>query len=308
VRIAVMTDHGSGEGSSSVLAAAVECLTGTVPTTIDARPFLVGGAGRAIMEGGRLTLTVPAVGAVAQVVEAPEVVVVYEIPPVERARFAGFQRVLRASGVACLGGGDARAWHAATDKGAMVARFRRAGVAHMETLTLHTPDAATALAAFTRLGGDVWARPVIGAGGADVFHVCTPGRLEDVRLHYAATGQGWLLSRDAGNVDREGRRHQLRVVVLGEEVLRVCEHVQHDPDQPCNESLGAVSSVLRPARLPRHLARLAVDATRALGLPFGGVDLVAEHGGVVFEVNVHPVLDVPGGLPGVAVPFVKAHY
>lgn len=303
-----MTDHGSGEGSSAVLAAAVECLTGTVPTAIDARPFLVGGAGRAILRGGRLTLTVPAVGAVAELVAAPQVVVVYEIPPVERARFAGFQRVLRASGVACLGGGDARAWHAATDKAAMMDRFRRAGVAHMETLTLHAPDAATALAAFNRLGGDVWARPVIGAGGADVFHVCTPGRLEEVRLHYAATGQGWLLSRDAGNVDRDGRRHQFRVVVLGEEVLRVCEHVQHDPDQPCNESRGAVSSVLQPARLPRQLARLAVDATRALGLPFGGVDLVAEHGGVVFEVNVHPVLDVPGGLFGVAVPFVKAHY
>jgi hypothetical protein len=44
-----------------------------------------------------------------------------------------------------------------------------------------------------------------------------------------------------------------------------------------------------------------------LGLPFGGVDLATENGGVVFEVNVHLTLDVPGGLESVAIPFVQAH-
>ena len=303
-----MTDHGSGEGSATVLAAATEALTGAAPTMIDARPFLTGGDGRATLEDGRITLTVPAAGGAVQVLETPQVVIVYEIPPTTRARFAGFQQILRASGVACLGGADARAWHAATDKHATVDRFRRAGVAHMQTLTLHTPDAATALAAFTHLGGDVWARPVTGAGGTDVFHLRTPDQLAAARHHYAATGQRWLLSRDAGNLDDHGRRYQFRVVVLGEQVLRVCEHVQPDPDQPCNEARGAISTVLPVDELPPHLARLAIDATHALGLPFGGVDLVAENGGVVFEVNVHPVLDVPGGLHDVAIPFIKAHY
>jgi glutathione synthase/RimK-type ligase-like ATP-grasp enzyme len=54
-------------------------------------------------------------------------------------------------------------------------------------------------------------------------------------------------------------------------------------------------------------SQLAVSATRSLGLPFGGVDLTIENGGVVFEVNVHPVLDVPGGLETLAIPFVRAH-
>jgi hypothetical protein len=44
-----------------------------------------------------------------------------------------------------------------------------------------------------------------------------------------------------------------------------------------------------------------------LGLPVGGVDLATENGGVVFEVNVHPTLDVPGGLESVAIPFVQVH-
>ncbi len=87
----------------------------------------------------------------------------------------------------------------------------------------------------------------------------------------------------------------------------MCEHVQADPDAPCNEAQGAVSTVLPAEELPVKYRRLAVAATRSLGLSFGGVDLVTENGGVVFEVNVHPMLDVPGGLESVAIPFVRAH-
>jgi hypothetical protein len=91
--------------------------------------------------------------------------------------------------------------------------------------------------------------------------------------HYAASGQGWLLSRDARSVNKDGRRHQFRVVVLHGRVLRVCEHVQADPDAPCNESRGAVSRLIPAEDLPPQYRRLAVAATRSLGLPFGGVDL-----------------------------------
>ncbi|MGY2061957.1 hypothetical protein ACW9HQ_44365, partial [Nocardia gipuzkoensis] len=67
------------------------------------------------------------------------------------------------------------------------------------------------------------------------------------------------------------------------------------------------STVLPRDALPQHLLDLAVHATAALGLPFGGVDLVPEHGGKVFEVNVHPVLDVPQGFRTVTLPYVQAH-
>jgi ribosomal protein S6--L-glutamate ligase len=122
-----------------------------------------------------------------------------------------------------------------------------------------------------------------------------------------ASGQDWLVSRDARNMDPTGRRHQFRVVVLHDQVLRVCEHVQADPDAPCNESRGAVSTVVPIDDFPPEFSQLAVSATRSLGLPFGGVDLTIENGGVVFEVNVHPVLDVPGGVETLAIPFVRAH-
>jgi hypothetical protein len=57
--IVVMTDHGSNEGSRPLLEAAVEILTGTRPVSIDARHFMTGAHGRAIVERGTLTLSVP---------------------------------------------------------------------------------------------------------------------------------------------------------------------------------------------------------------------------------------------------------
>jgi glutathione synthase/RimK-type ligase-like ATP-grasp enzyme len=300
--IVLLTDHGSGEGSLPLLEAAIEILTGMRPVSIDARHFMTGGNGRAIAQKGTLRLDVPSEDLVA----TPDVLVIYEIPPAERRRFETFQRMLLSSGSTCLGA-DVDAWRAATDKHRTVARFLRDGISHMETIALCCPDPDSALDAFERLGRNVWARPRTGAGGKDVFHVTTIEHLHDARRHYAASGQDWLVSRDARNMDPDGRRHQFRVVVLHDQVLRVCEHVQADPDAPCNESRGAVSTVVPIDDFPPQFSQLAVSATRSLGLPFGGVDLTIENGGVVFEVNVHPVLDVSGGLETLAIPFVQAH-
>ncbi|MGH4011740.1 MAG: ATP-grasp domain-containing protein [Pseudonocardiaceae bacterium] len=300
--VVVMTDHGSGEGSRPLLEAAVEILTGTHPGSIDARHFMTGGSGRATAEGGTLRLGVPS----EDLVVTPNVLVVYEIPPGERRRFETFQRTVLTSGSTCWAA-NVDGWRAATDKHQTVAWFRRDGITHMDTITLCRPSPDSALDAFNRLGRDVWARPRTGAGGKDVFHLTTIEDLHDARRHYAASGQDWLVSRDARNVDHHGRRHQFRVVVLHDRVLRVCEHVQADPDAPCNESRGAMSTTVPVDDFPPEFAQLAISATRSLGLPFGGVDLAIENGGVVFEVNVHPVIDVPGGLETLAIPLIQDH-
>lgn len=114
-------------------------------------------------------------------------------------------------------------------------------------------------------------------------------------------------SRDAGNFTTSGARHQFRVVVLDGRVVRACEHVQPDPDAPCNESRGATSTLLPVTEVPGRLGEIAVDATASLGLPLGGVDLASENGGVVFEVNVHPVFGSEWGLETVAIPYTRAH-
>jgi glutathione synthase/RimK-type ligase-like ATP-grasp enzyme len=301
--VVLLTDHSSAEGSGAALAEAVERLTGEPPIAIDARHFMTGGSGRAWLEGGRLTLGVRS----EDLIVRPAVVLIYEIPPAERRRFEAFQRRLRACGAISLGT-DADAWRSATEKNLTVEVLRRARVPQMETIHLSDPTTGDAAGACARLGGDVWARPTVGAGGHDVFHVATAEQLAAARTRYATHGQDWLLARDALNFNGDGRRHQYRVVVLGERVLRVCEHIQDDADAPCNEGQGAVSTLLAVDDLAVDVRRIAVSATHALGLPFGGVDLATTGGGiVVFEVNVHPVICPPRGLEDVAVPYVQAH-
>lgn len=300
--VVLLTDHSSGEGSRAALGEAVERLTGESAIAIDARHFMSGGTGRAWLERGRLTLAVDC----DDLMVRPAIVVIYEIPPAERRGFEAFQRRLRACGAVSLGT-DSRAWRDATEKNRAVERLRREGVPQMETVSLGAPSAAQASRAFKRLGSNVWARPTVGAGGQGVFHITTEDELAVARSNYERTGERWLIARDARNFNEDGRRHQFRAVVLGDRVLRACEHVQDDPDAPCNESRGAVSTLLAVDEMPAELRRTAVSATRTLGLPFSGVDLATSSGGVVFEVNVHPVICAPRGLEDVAIPYVEAH-
>ncbi|MFI9363410.1 RimK family alpha-L-glutamate ligase [Kitasatospora sp. NPDC053057] len=305
--LVLLTDHSSTEGTRAAMATAARRLTGREPVLMDARHFMtdgtggVNGTGRIEAEGGG-TVRLEAEGRVV----TTDAVVVYEIPPHRRPAFAHCQRLLRASGVRSLGT-DVEAWRAATEKDRTVERFTRDGVPQMPTITLSRPSPEAAAEAFERLGGDVWARPCVGMGGDDVFHITTRTQLAAAARHYADLGTDWLIAQDARNFIADGRRHQYRVVVLGGRVVRATEHVQADPDAPCNECQGAVSILLETDELPPGLAELAILATKSLGLPLAGVDLAAESGGVVFEVNVHPAFGRTRGIDQIAVPYVAAH-
>ncbi|QNP74419.1 alpha-L-glutamate ligase [Streptomyces roseirectus] len=300
-RIALIADPTSPEGCREYLAEAAELLTGTPPVRIDSRHFERGGGGRGVRDGDRLRLQVPQ----EDLDLVPDVVVLYEIPPHRRAALADFQLLLERCGTVTLGTGP-DAWRTATEKNLTVERFRRDGIAQMETAVLSRPTAAEARDAFERLGGDTWARPVVGTGGNDTFHVTTPDRLAEAVAYYAGLDTDWLLSKDAGNVTADGQRHQFRVFVLGGRIVHAREHLQPEDDTPCNTCQGATPVHLGPHGLPPRLAELAIAATASVGLPFAGVDLAVENGGVVFEVNVQPAF-VDGELPLVAVPYIEAH-
>ncbi|WP_181139876.1 RimK family alpha-L-glutamate ligase, partial [Streptomyces sp. Ru71] len=140
----------------------------------------------------------------------------------------------------------------------------------------------------------------------DTFHLTGVDQLERAAAFYAERGTDWMLSRDAGNFTADGRRHQFRVFVLHGRVVHAREHLQPALDTPCNTCQGATPVPIAPADLPPRLTELAVAASASVGLPFAGVDLAVENGGVVFEVNVQPAF-VDGELPTVAVPYVRAH-
>ena len=301
--IALIADPTSPEGCSDYLADAVELLTGAPPVRIDSRHFATGGTGRGVPDAGRVRLQVPE----ERLDLVPDIVLLYEIPPHRRQELAAFQELLGSHDVVTLGTGP-DAWRTATEKNLTVARFRRDGVAQMETVVLSKPSPREAAEVFERLGRDTWARPVVGTGGNDTFHVTTPDRLEYATAFYAERGTDWMLSRDAGNVTPDGLRHQFRVFVLGDRVVHAREHLQPDPDAPCNTCRGATAVHIDPSDLPARLGELAVAATASVGLPFAGVDLAIENGGVVFEVNVQPAfVDGRVEVEKVAVPYVRAH-
>ena len=297
-----MTDHSSTEGSRAILVTAVERLTGQPPVLVDARHFMTGGSGRVHTVDGVLRIEVPT----ADLVVEPSVVVVYEIPPERRRSFEACQRLLRRHRAICLGT-DIDSWRMATEKDRTVRQFAIDGIPQMETISLSRPSRERSAEVFERLGQDVWARPTVGSGGADVFHVTTHDQLRDAAYHYATTQQDWMMARDANNFDLRGRRHQFRVVVLDGQVVRACEHVQANPEAPCNEGQGAVSTLLGIDDLPAAADELAVSAAKSLGLELAGVDLAIEDDGAVFEVNVHPMFGSERGLETVAIPYVDAH-
>jgi glutathione synthase/RimK-type ligase-like ATP-grasp enzyme len=300
-RVALIADPTSSERCSEYLADAIGLLTGAEPARVDSRHCAPGGPGRGIRDGHRLRLQVPGEG----VDFTPDIVVLYEIPPHRRHELAAFHRQLERHDVVTLGTGTA-ALRVATEKNLTVERFRRDGVAHMETLVLSRPSPEEAVTAFDKLGRDTWARPVDGTGGNDTFHVTTDAGLHEAAAFYADRGTDWLLSRDAGNLTPDGQRHQFRVFVLGGRVIHAREHLQPALDTPCNTCQGATPVPIAPADLPARLTELAVAATASVGLPFAGVDLAIENGGVVFEVNVQPAF-VDGELETVAVPYIRAH-
>lgn len=300
--VALITDHSSTEGSRAILAAAVEVVTGIPPVLIDARQFMTGGSGTAAVVEGMVRLAVPAI----DLVVTPSAVIVYEIPPAKRRSFEACQRLLARIEASTLGA-DALAWRAATEKNLTVEQFRVDSIPHMPTISLSRPSLEMAAESFAQLGGDVWARPTIGSGGNDVFHVTDNRQLDAAAGYYAAHEMDWLMARDADNVNSNGQRHQFRVVVLDGRVVRACEHVQANPDSPCNEAQGAISTVLAVDELPAELHHIAIAATKSLGLRFAGVDLASENDGVVFEVNVHPIFGTDGGMETAAVPYVQAH-
>ncbi|WP_229891868.1 ATP-grasp domain-containing protein [Streptomyces lavendofoliae] len=298
-----MTDHSSTEGSRDILAEAVEALTGSPPVLVDARRFMTGGDGQARTVEGRLQLSLPG----ADRAVWPSAVLIFEIPPHRRRHLVAFQRRLRELGARSLGLDD-QAWKVATEKDLMVERFARDGIPQMDTLTLSGASQQECVDAFERLGRDVWARPVVGMGGRDVFHITTHEQLHEAARFYQDAGQGWLIARDAGNFTPAGQRTQFRVLVLHGQVLQAHERLQPDPDAPCNIAQGATTTaVLAPNELPAGLGELAVRATKSLGLPFGGVDLAPQNGGVVFEVNVHPAFNPVHPVESIAIPYVQAH-
>ena len=301
--IALLTDHSSGEGSRDILVTAIELLTGS-PPRVDRRPALhVGGDG----EGDPRRRAGPTRGGVRG-------------PGGDTGR--GDRLRDPALGTTALRGIPAPA---ARFRGRLPGSRRRGlSPGHREG-----PDRRTVPARRrSPHGDDHVASTVTRAGGGRLRPARwrrlgetddRSGRQRRLPRHHpraAARRPRALREVGVGLADRSGRP-ELRRTGSAPPVPRrrpggsghagVRARPDWTPTHPATRPRAASRPSYSAKDLPDELASAAISATRALGLPFSGVDLAVENGVVVFEVNVHPVFGTPRGLETVAVPYVEAH-
>lgn len=141
-------------------------------------------------------------------------------------------------------------------------------------------DVTPAVRAMGRGHGGPVAKPLFGSLGAGIFQV--DGRDGEARLRRSVrAGGAWLVQRfvPPGRVD-------FRLFVVGDRVEACVRREAPPGDFRSNDALGGrlVAAVARPA-----WRTVAVEAARALGLEFAGVDLALLDGApTVLEVNGFP--------------------
>jgi len=161
-------------------------------------------------------------------------------------------------------------------------------------------------AAATRLSRD-------GIRVPDALLTLDPGTLNDDRGWFGAQavyktaigthgGGTWLVDRDERVNPMVGHRYaflqelldtapgdrnrDLRVYVVGDTVLGAMSRYAPETDWRTNVALGGDVEGVQPDDLPDEAATMALDAARAIGLDYAGVDLIEGPDGLyVLEVN-----------------------
>lgn len=145
---------------------------------------------------------------------------------------------------------------------------------------------AEARAAVERLGV-VMVKPPYGSLGLGIERLSAAevGRLAALlREHGVLYLQQWVRCRG-----RRRRVRDLRLFVVGDEVRAAMERIAPDGEWRTNVFLGGEVRAHRPTSL---CAAIAVRATKAVGLLYGGVDVLeTEDGYKVIEVNGAPGWD-----------------
>jgi ribosomal protein S6--L-glutamate ligase len=177
---------------------------------------------------------------------------------------------------------------AAHDKLVTAQRLTAAGIEH--PATVHIAAGTIPEVAFPCV-----LKPRFGSWGQDVFLCRAPSELHAtlraIEQHSWWRRHGALLQQLVGPVRRD-----LRLIVAGETVVAGAERMAAWGEWRTNVSLGGR---VRPARLPRAAQELAVQAARAIGIDFAGVDLLPLNGDwIVLELNGAVDFDARYTVPG----------
>jgi RimK family alpha-L-glutamate ligase len=181
---------------------------------------------------------------------------------------------LSARGVRVLNGADALL--GAHDKLETAARLQEAGLPHPLTSHVLSPSDPLPLAP------PVVVKPRFGSWGVDVLRCETESEFAST-LELIAE-RPWF--RKHGAIVQElvpPAGYDLRLVVAGAQVVGAAERVAHPGEWRTNVSLGGTR---RPASPSAETQALGIDAARAIGADFVGIDLLpTPEGYVVLELN-----------------------
>ena len=170
-----------------------------------------------------------------------------------------------------------RAIEVAVDKYLATTRLREAGLLVPATTVCQTVD--DALAAFTRLGGDVVVKPLFGSEGRGITRVTDEAIALRVFKALAQIGAVIYLQQF---VMHEGC--DFRLMVVGDEVFGMRR--RHPHDWRTNVSRGAIAE---PLAVTDELAELARRAAGAVGACVGGVDFLPGQDGQLYAIEVNAV-------------------
>lgn len=183
---------------------------------------------------------------------------------------------LESAGVAVLN--SPKAVECAVDKYLATARLEAAGLTVPATVVCE--EAAAALEAFERLGGDVVVKPIFGSEGRGIVRVSDPDLALRTFRTLARIGSVLYLQKF---VQHEG--FDIRVLVLDGRVLGAMRR-RGDGDFRTNVSRRAKPE---PHRLAPAEAELALRAAAATGTRFAGVDLLYGADGTCYVIEVNAV-------------------
>jgi len=183
---------------------------------------------------------------------------------------------LQARGVAVLN--PPAAVETCVDKYLASARLEAAGLLVPPTVVCQHADAA--LEAFATLGGDVVVKPLFGSEGRGMVRISDPETAWRVFRTLERTQAVLYLQQFV--------RHpgwDLRAFVVGNRILASMRRLARD-DWRTNVSQGGRAESVRMSAAEEELA---LRATKAVGAPVAGVDLLPGPGGEMYVIEVNAV-------------------
>jgi len=171
----------------------------------------------------------------------------------------------------------ARAFRRARDKYATMCMLAKAGLLVPKTLVTESSLQAYE---FAKKFGKVVCKPMIGSMGFGSM------RFEDADLAYNAFRLLERINQPIYVQECFPARRDLRAFVIGNKLLAAISRVAPPKKWKTNIAQGGKAEAIK---LPSKIVKMAVKATKVLGLEYAGVDLIeSKRGPIILEVNSSP--------------------